>query len=165
VLSREGYVMNKACFKTCIIGIFAILTLAPSIACAKDYCLASGDGFKLVGQRFTIPKKGQCTRWTGFTRLSTGTAPSVGTGCTASNGLKLSFTITTVENETVTIAKVLDSITLSLPSQTGSDSRTLLGFSPAPVVVPIVGSVCPQNSFPGLLGGGQERSGNDTKTP
>ena len=154
--------MTKACFKTCILGIVAILTLAPGIACARDYCLAVTDSFAIVGQRFTIPKKGQCTRWTGFTRLPEDILPSLGTGCTSSNGLKLSFTIVTVESSALGSITVLDSITLSLPSQNGFDSRNGIDLGGGPAVLPIVGSVCPKNTFP-TVRIEQEHLGNDTR--
>jgi len=159
-----GYVMTKACFKTGIIGIVAILTLAPGIACAKDYCLAVIGNFKLVGQRFTIPKKGQCTRWTGFTRDLGGTLPSVGTGCTASNGLKLSFTILTEESTVLGSVKLLDSITLSLSSQNGFDYRNGIDTGGTPALLPMSGFVCSKNTLP-ALSREQEPLGDDTKTP
>jgi hypothetical protein len=129
-----------------IVGIAAMLTLAPPIAGAKDYCFNVGPTYELIGQRFTIPKKGQCTRWNGFTSVRAVNSPAMGTACTASNGSKLSLTITTGVGAFI----LIDSITLSLPSLNGIDYNVLLGGPAAPEVSTVAAAVCPKNTTPAI---------------
>jgi hypothetical protein len=129
----------KARRQTSIVSVVAILILAPALACAKDYCLLPAPTYGLRGQGFTIPKKGQCTRWNGFTTIQGENGPALGTACTASNGSKLSLTITSGFDSIF-----IDSMTLSLPSLNGTDYTSILGGSGAPIISTVAGGLCPK---------------------
>ena len=118
------------------IGIVTLLLLALGSASAKDYCLdINSEAFFLVGQGFTIPPKGKCKPWIGFLAQAVflepgafNSPPSIGTGCTAFDGSSLTFTITTSFPGAITGNNAtIDSIALTLPSQTGTDSESSIG--------------------------------------
>jgi hypothetical protein len=142
-------------FKTrlqAIVGIVALLAFAPSAAQAKDYCvkLPSAPTYILVGRGFSIPPKGQCKPWTGFGLQLGENSPSVGTGCTSSDGTHLSLTISTSFPENVG-QFVTDAITLTLPMQTGTDGQILFAPPAAPQVgsLDATGATCPtKNAIP-----------------
>ena len=103
---------------------FAILFVLPGIGFAKDYCVNAG-GSIFLGQKFTIPPKGSCKSWVGFTFVFAGNSPSSGAGCTSSDGKTFNLTITTAEGSAGG-AVFIDSMTLSLPAQTGTDNETVV---------------------------------------
>jgi hypothetical protein len=109
-----------------IIGIVALLVFSAGVARAKDYCvsLPSAPNYILVGQGFSIPPKGQCKPWTGFCLQLQENSPSVGTGCTSSDGTHLALAISTSFPENVG-QFVTDSIDLTLPTQSGLDGQAL----------------------------------------
>ena len=135
-----------------IVGIVAFLVLAAGAARAKDYCvtLPSAPTYILVGQGFSIPPKGQCKPWTGFCLQLEENSPSVGTGCTSSDGTHLSLTISTSFPEDVG-QFVDDAISLTLPTQTGTDVQTLYAPPAATKVATLnaKGGACPtKNKIP-----------------
>ena len=119
-----------------LFGIAGMAALLMSgVAQASDYCITfpSAPNFELVGRGFTIPGKGTCGAWIGFTPEGSFNSPSAGTGCTSSNGSHLSLTITTSAPEHNGNI-IIDSITLSLPGATGTDNE-------AQIVVGVTGSI------------------------
>ncbi len=108
------------------IGLAAAgLFLAPSFSHASDYCISfpSAPSFVVVGKGFTIPGKGQCKAWLGFSPEDGENSPSSGVGCTSSDGSHLSLTFTTAfpQESIGGDAHEEDQMSLALPSQTGTD--------------------------------------------
>jgi hypothetical protein len=108
-----------------LVGLAAILVFRPGVAGAKNYCIGgfANSTYILVGVGFTLPAKGTCKTWTGLTTQNDFNSPSAGTGCTSSNGTELSLTITTSVPQNAGHIEI-DSITLSLPKQTGDTNST-----------------------------------------
>jgi hypothetical protein len=108
-----------------LVGFAAILVFAPGVAEAKNYCISgfASSSYVLVGIGFTLPAKGMCKTWTGLTMQNDLNSPSAGTGCTSSNGTELSLTITTSVPQNAGHIEI-DSITLSLPKETGVTNST-----------------------------------------
>jgi hypothetical protein len=125
--------MHRAYSPTALATIVAMLVLAPKVSQAKDYCvtLTATPTYILVGQGFSIPAKGQCKPWTGFGLQLQENSPSVGTGCTSSDGTHLSLSIMTSFPENVG-QFVSDSISLTLATQSGVDAQTLYNPPAAP---------------------------------
>ena len=71
-----------------------------------------------MGQSFSVPGKGKCKPWTGFNPANKVNAPSVGVGCTSTDGTNLSLNVTTTF-EAGQFTEI-DIISLALPAQTGS---------------------------------------------
>ena len=103
----------------------ALLMVGPGVAAARDYCISgfANSTYVLVGVGFTVPAKGACKTWIGFTAQNGDNSPSAGTGCTSSNGTELSLTITTSVPQNSGHIEI-DSITLALPSQSGETNST-----------------------------------------
>jgi hypothetical protein len=108
-----------------LLGFVAMLFCGPLVAGAKDYCISgfANSTYVLVGVGFTVPAKGTCKTWIGFTAQNNNNSPSAGTGCTSSDGSELSLTITTSVPQNSGHIEI-DSITLSLPSQSGDTNST-----------------------------------------
>jgi hypothetical protein len=122
---RLGEVRFMGRLRAGLVGFAAILVFAPGVAGAKNYCISGfpNGTFVLVGVGFTVPSKGTCKTWTGLTTQNDLNSPSAGTGCTSSNGTELSLTITTSVPQNAGHIEI-DSITLSLPKQTGGTNST-----------------------------------------
>jgi hypothetical protein len=111
------------------IGLAAAgLFLAPSFSHASDYCISfpATPSFVVVGRGFTIPGKGQCKAWLGFSPQNGENSPSSGVGCTSSDGSHLSLTFTTAFPQSSIEGDFYeeDQMSLALPSQTGNDFYT-----------------------------------------
>jgi hypothetical protein len=109
------------------IGVLALIALAP--AAHAGYCLTDTDNtsYVLVSQTFIAPAKGACKAWVGFTAQNGHNSPSTGTACKSKDGSHLNFTITTTFPESGESFIETDSISLTLPSLTGSSQS--LSFS------------------------------------
>ncbi len=85
------------------------------------------DSLEAVGRGFAIPGKGKCRAWVGFTGgdAATQDVSTSGTGCTSSDGTQLSLTYTG-SNPTNGGNIFIDSVTLSLPAQTGTVHETTI---------------------------------------
>jgi hypothetical protein len=134
--------------------ILAILVLATAgVSQAGDYCITFDgiSGVAVVGRGFTIPAKGKCKVWTGFTggSLVTQNIPSGGAGCTSSDKSHLSLTYT-ISNPEAGGFVVIDSVTLSLPAQTGTDVETTItgGSTPTSNSFAVTGSNCTSQHIP-----------------
>ena len=109
-----------------LLGLVAIFISAQGVALAKNYCISgfpNSNPYILVGVGFTVPAKGTCKAWTGLTTQNSFNSPSAGAGCTSSDGKELSLTITTSVPQNAGHIEI-DSITLSLPTQTGESNST-----------------------------------------
>ncbi len=140
-------------------GLF-ILLLVPGVSSAKendkendkgkgeDYCISfpGHAGFELVGQGFAIPDPGKCEAWTGFF-LPNKNSPSAGTGCTATDGSDLSITITTSTHGNPVLV-FIDSVTLSLPAQTGADVETGIGNTNTFLTLAVTAAPCTNVAIP-----------------
>jgi hypothetical protein len=78
-------------YKRFLAGITALaasLALAPGASRAADYCVTfpTAPTYTLVGRAFVVPPKGKCKPWNRFTPQNSTNSPSVGTGCTSSDG-------------------------------------------------------------------------------
>ncbi len=121
------------------------------VAHAGDYCLSfpATPSFVIVGKGFSIPPKGNCKAWVGFSPQSNHDSPSTGTACTSSDGTTMNMTITTSFPEGGGGFET-ESIALNLPSQSGTDNYTY-GFgttlgSGGPVTAN--GAKCSKNTIP-----------------
>jgi hypothetical protein len=133
--------------------ILAILVLATAgVSQAGDYCITfNGLSISVVGRGFSIPAKGKCKVWTGFTGGTgvTQNIPSGGAGCTSSDKSHLSLTYT-ISNPEAGGFVVIDSVTLSLPAQTGTDVETTIvgGSTPTSNSFAVTGSNCTSQHTP-----------------
>ncbi len=72
---------------------------APACAYAANFCIAVGGGFgnggtSFIAPAFKVPAANHCAAWAGFTKTaSTVVAFANGTGCLASGGKVLTFSI------------------------------------------------------------------------
>jgi hypothetical protein len=135
-------------FKTAkiAVGALALSVILPGLAAAKDFCITVNDStYVLIGKNFVAPMKGKCKPWTGLVTQLGIDSPSAGTACVASDGSDLNLTITTIEAGAV----FFDSVTLALPSKTGTDiftelsggggnSYAAVGVQCNPVAIPTV---------------------------
>jgi hypothetical protein len=107
-----------------ILASFAAFSLFLVTGSARaDYCLtfAAFPGEFFDGQGFALPAKGKCKAFIGFAvATGGGNNPTIGTGCVSADGSHLSFTLTTTLPESGGIS-FIDSATLTLPAQTGTD--------------------------------------------
>ena len=75
----------------------AFLVVLPGASRAKDYCVTipTVPGVIAVGRGFSVPAKGTCKQWLGFTggSLATQNNPTAGVGCTSSDQSHLSLTV------------------------------------------------------------------------
>ncbi len=148
-----------------IAGFVTLLILTPGVVLAKNYCI-SGFGnpnFVLVGQGFNVPAKGKCTPWTGFVAGLGGNVQTAGMGCTSSDGSNLSLTLTTGDEPGGSVE--IDTISLSLPSQTGADSGQFITSSSVSSYGPdtgIVGAACSTKTIPAVTeeGAATQRRGS-----
>jgi hypothetical protein len=143
------------------IGLAALLSLAPA-AQAKDYCLfdQTVPSYVLVGRGFTIPTKGKCKAWTGFTAQAGFNSPTAGTGCTSSDGSHLALTLTTSFPQNGGDVEI-DSINLSLPAQSGASNFNFLsgGTASSGSPFPVVGQVCNPTPIPAVSVNAAEQQG------
>lgn len=101
--------------------VIAPLTLFGNAAShAADYCVKSTGAINVtyVGKNFQIPAKGKCAVWSGF--CSSGCSPDnlqTGAACTASNGSRVTFVLTTAY---LADNRQWDFLRLDLPAGTGS---------------------------------------------
>jgi hypothetical protein len=142
-----------------VLAGLSILVLVPGVSLAKvksaqhkskekDYCISfpGHAGFALVGQGFAIPDPGECEPWTGFF-LPNKNSPSAGTACTATDGSDLSITITSSTPGNPVLV-FIDSITLSLPAQTGTDVETGVGTTTTFLTLAVTGGPCSKVVIP-----------------
>jgi len=143
-----------------VLTAFAAIIIAGSGVAQADYCLNIESGvFIIIGRGFKIPAKGQCKSWVGFSAQNSHNEPSSGTGCTASDGSTLNFTVITTFPESGGGFEQ-DSITLALPSQTGTDTATFVdGSGTAGLSVSVAGSKCKGTAVPSAVGAPSERRG------
>jgi len=136
-----------------LMTVLLTLVLFPAVSQAKDYCISftAVPGIMLVGSGFSVPKKGTCKSWLGFDAgsLVTVNVPSSGVGCTSSDGSHLSLTLTLSNPEEGGIFGV-DSITMTLPAQTGTDFETSVsaGDVAGPASNPVAGAECKNVGIP-----------------
>ncbi len=130
-------------------GVATILFLAPGLASAKNFCIGGfpNPSYILLGQGFTVPKKGKCKVWIGF--VEEPLIASTGTGCTSTDGTELTLSIT---SSTSTGFSEVDGIALSLPSLTGSDDAQISESSvlSSSVLTGISGAVCGNAEVPSV---------------
>jgi hypothetical protein len=142
-------------------GLIALVSLA-SAAQAKDYCLfdQTVSSYVLVGRGFTIPAKGACKSWIGFTAQNGFNSPTAGTGCTSSDGTHLDLTLTTSFPQSGGDVE-FDSIELSLPGQSGASNFNFLsgGIASSGSPFPMVGQVCNKISVPAVSANAAEQQG------
>jgi hypothetical protein len=140
-------------WRSVLTAFAAIIILAGSGVAQADYCLNIESGvFIIIGRGFKIPAKGACKSWVGFSAQNSHNEPSSGTGCTASDGSTLNFTIVTSFPESGGGFEQ-DSITLALPSQTGTDTFTFVDASgTSGLSVSVAGSKCKGTAVPSAVG-------------
>jgi hypothetical protein len=132
------------------LALVVLIALAP--AAHADYCLTNQDTptYVLVGKGFVVPAKGACKAFNGFTPSLGQNSPTIGTGCKSSDGSHLNFTLTTSFPENNGFIEI-DSITLTLPSQSGTSSATFIsGGVPGAGSFPVVGSACKSIAIPAV---------------
>ncbi len=116
---------------TILIALGTALALTPSVSMATDYCLRfpNNAGYGIVGRAFATPVKNTCKSFVGFyVNPAHSESATSGVGCTSSNGSRLILTLTTsFPKNGGQIA--FDSVTVALPSQTGTDAETVTGSS------------------------------------
>ena len=146
----------------------ALLVLLPGVSLAKDYCVTvpSVPGVIAVGRGFSVPAKGTCKQWLGFSggSLATQNNPTAGAGCTSSDQSHLSLTNTGSIPEGGG-GVFIDSVTLTLPAQTGTLTETQLSSGSVVVVGPfsVVGAPCTKVAIPAVTvtsGGTANASGH-----
>jgi hypothetical protein len=114
-----------------VLASLVALSISAVAGQAADFCIVQtgGLGLTYVGKGFTIPPKGKCRSWLGFTTLSSTTFISTGTACTISSGANLHLGITTplpIDGAGV----VADDIVLPLPlGPSGTDGQQILNNS------------------------------------
>jgi hypothetical protein len=148
--AKVEFVLARAVF----VGL-SILVLVPGVSIAKnkgpkekDYCISfpGHAGFALVGQEFVIPDAGKCIPWTGFF-VPNKNSPSAGTACTATDGSDMSITITSSTPGNPVLV-FIDSVTLSLPAQTGTDVETGIGTTTTFLTLAVTGARCTNVAIP-----------------
>ena len=139
-----------------IAGLVTVLILAQGVALAKgakNYCISGfpNPAYIQVGQGFKIPAPGKCKAFNGFNAQSSN-VPTVGIGCTSSDGTNLSFTLTTGARAGSPPFVELDAISLSLPSQTGSVAGQEIFSNGVGTFTgsAIVGAACSTNTIPAV---------------
>ena len=135
----------SALLGTCAAG----LLLMSGVSQAKDYCVDLNSVFIVVAPGFSIPAKGKCKAWVGFSAQDNLNSPSTGTGCTSSDGTEFSLMFTTAFPNSGS-AYEEDQMTLSLPAQTGDDFSTGIeeGAFLGEEEVPASGGPCSKVSIP-----------------
>jgi hypothetical protein len=130
-------------------GVATILLLAPGLASAKNFCISGfpNPSYIMLGQGFTVPKKGKCKVWIGF--VEEPLIASTGTGCTSTDGTELMLSIT---SSTSTGFSEVDGIALSLPSLSGSDDAQVTESSTitSALLTGISGAVCGNTAVPSV---------------
>ena len=130
-------------------GVATILLLAPGLASAKNFCITGfpNSSYIMLGQGFTVPKKGKCKVWIGF--VEEPLIASTGTGCTSTDGTELTLSII---SSTSTGFSEVDGIALSLPSLTGSDDVQVTESSStlSDLLTGITGAVCGNTAVPSV---------------
>jgi hypothetical protein len=128
----------------------ALMTFAPGAALAKNYCISGfpNTSYVLVGKAFTVPPKGACKAFLGFNPVISTNFPVTGVACTSSDGKNVSFTLTS--SDEVTGLVEIDSISLALPSATGSvvgqdlQANAVTSYTASG----ITGAACTTNTIP-----------------
>ena len=131
-------------------GVAAILLSAIGISHA-DYCLVDqlNSSYVLVGRGFTPPLKGACKAFVGFLSGSAN-APVGGSACTNSTGTTLNFSLTSSHPE-IGNSVYYDTITLSLPSQSGGDEYTdIVGATVSTGFADFDGGTCSGKPVPAI---------------
>lgn len=137
-------------------GLAVLFVLpAASFAKNKDYCVTVGST-QLIGKGFSIPAKNSCKSWVGFAFTFQGNSASSGSGCTAADGSTFNLTITTSEAEQAG-AVFIDSVTLALPAQTGTDNETYVS-GPTTTAFSATGAPCKGVTIPDVVTGPSEDS-------
>ena len=132
-----------------ILGASVFALMLPGLSAANDMCLTiNSSTYVLVGKGFIVPPKGKCRPWTGLTAQSNTNSPSSGTGCTSSDGSHLNLTITTSFPDFGLF--FLDSVTLSLPSRTGTDVNISLGGGDSSGTFSAVAVTCAPQPIPAI---------------
>ena len=140
-------------FKLFLSGLsgVAVLGLAMGSAYALDYCLSfpKTPSFVIVGKAFSIPAKGTCKAWVGYSPQSGENSPATGTACTSTDGSHMNMTITVSFPESGGSFFELESISLALPSQTGEGLFTdVFGTSVSSGAATTNGAKCTHNTIP-----------------
>jgi hypothetical protein len=129
-----------------LVGLVLLLgfAIAPTASWAADYCVTfpTVPDYILVGRGFMIPLKGKCKTWSGFALQSGINSPTSGTGCTSSDGTNLTLGLTTMQGTAV----IFDAVSLTLPSQSGSDNENAVNG--VPVSAAATGAHCTVASHP-----------------
>lgn len=130
----------------------SLLVAAP--AAAQDYCITfPGFNDVLVGHPFTIPKRGQCVRWVGFTPTlgGEGDANSTGTACTSADGRHLKLLI--ISGSGMGSIIVNDMMDLALPAGDGFDQQydTQILNTPFWHGTGVQGNVCQPQTVPNMV--------------
>lgn len=105
-----------------ILASFVALFISAVAAQAADFCIVQtgGLGLTYVGKAFTIPTKGKCKSWLGFTTLASAPFITTGTACTSTSGANLRLALTTaLPSDGAGV--VVDDIVIPIPLATGSD--------------------------------------------
>jgi len=84
--------------KTALLICIGIVALATTPAHAGgDFCITetSPPNLQYIGQKFSIPARGKCKPWLGFSLLGGETFPSTGSACTSTDGTHVIISIST----------------------------------------------------------------------
>jgi hypothetical protein len=150
VISRSAKVRGRRS----LMGLALLLSfaIAPTAwAAPGDYCVTfpSVPDYILVGRGFIIPPKGKCKTWTGFALQSGINSPTSGPGCTSSDGTNVTLGLTTMlQVTTATTSVIFDAVSLSLPSQSGTDNENAVNGIGSQVSVAATGAHCAVGSHP-----------------
>jgi hypothetical protein len=111
-----------------------LLVLSVARAESKDFCIRVEDGTLFIGKSFSVPNKGKCKPWLGFSYdthpLSDpgfGFVHQTGVACTASDGSHVTIALEMI----VPIGNARlngDIITLPLPGLTGGTDWSANGY-------------------------------------
>jgi hypothetical protein len=140
--------------KAGIVTFATFLFLTPNAALAKNYCITGfpDSTYFLVGVNFKVPGNGKCTSFNGF-NPEIANWPTTGTACTSSDGTNLAFTLTT-SGVSASFAEI-DSISLSLPDQTGTVAGQIITANSVNSFVgsSIAGGSCSNSDIPSAVDG------------
>jgi hypothetical protein len=130
-----------------VLACLLALSISAVAAQAADFCIVQtgGLGLTYVGKAFTIPAKGKCKSWLGFTTIAAAPFISTGTACTSTSGAHLRLAITTALPDDGA-GVVVDDIDIPIPLATGSDGQQILnhadGGSDTFALTTVVGGKC-----------------------
>jgi len=143
-----------------ILSLFAGLAVfTPRAALAKNYCISGfpNPSWLEVGIQFRIPPKGKCKQWLGFNPADGDNRPVSGIGCTSSDGTNFSAFLTNSDEPGGFIEQ--DSISLSLPAQTGEYVGQFISGSAVSSFGPttgISGALCAHSPIPAAKSNGEQ---------